>query len=315
MSKAMYDSVGFWLPWYLVGPNDQGNLPYCLTGGGEHYFKDGSSAYSGTFGDNYNVYVNEAGVSLKGSLAKYYLGDNLQTLTRADTAFAIEKMADELCLPIHKANVNRIDFACNFIMKYGPDVYYPYFADCKGYQRFEKPHSVYWENQKMTKLLYNKIAECKSKRVAIPDVMHGQNVLRYEIRLKRRLKTSLKMEAIQACTLSDEQFYLKMVDRYIEEYEAITKVHTLHPNYNDMSSPKDYWTFKAVQKIFEDGGPQKALEEVERMRAMEAFSSPEYYSRLKREIKERCQSPKFTTSSEFTDELDKKVRRIGMYSR
>ncbi|MDZ7936354.1 MAG: phage/plasmid replication protein [Emticicia sp.] len=57
---------------------------------------------------------------MKGSLSKWFLGDNIQTLTRGDMKRATEKLSDTLHLPMSKAKVGRIDLAKNLLMKFKP---------------------------------------------------------------------------------------------------------------------------------------------------------------------------------------------------
>src|SRR5690625_930228 len=68
--------------------------------------------YSGSL-NNLRVYVSERGVSIQGSLSKYHLSDNMQTLRRQDTEQAIQRLSDDLHLPIKEAQVSRVDFAHN----------------------------------------------------------------------------------------------------------------------------------------------------------------------------------------------------------
>jgi hypothetical protein len=82
-----------------------------------------------------------------------------------------------------------------------------------------------------------------------------------------------------------------------------------------MKSPKDFWQQVQADWIKRTGGELAALERVEQIRRHDAFKNPEYYSRLKREIKQLCQAPDLTTDSMLVHELDKKVRRVKAYYR
>ena len=142
--------------------------------------------YSGRLKNLY-VSVSEKGLFISGSLAKYYLSDNMQTLRRQDAEQAIQSLSDSLHLPIVEAQVSRIDFADNFIMQYEPEVYYPYLGESRHLKRYIQPESLYYKNGSRTMLFYDKPAEAKSKGYKIPDVWTSKNVLRYEIRYRRRL--------------------------------------------------------------------------------------------------------------------------------
>jgi hypothetical protein len=281
---AMYDTIHLWLSADQVSSTDVNRALERLTGLTEHKKEDGRVYISGGLANTYKVNISEQGVSLKGSLAKYFLPDNLHTLTRSDSARAIEKMIDELCLPIDRAKVTRIDFAQNFLMRYEPEAYYPYLGESQYYKRLSQPKAVYWSNGNRTKLVYNKVAEAKAKGFELPDVWIGQNVLRYEMRYTGRLTKQLQQYEITASTLPKEKFYMAMVERLIREYESIHKLNKINLNLADMNSPKDFFKLMALMQIRQIG-QQKAMELVEDMKARGAFDKPEYYSRLKREIR------------------------------
>ena len=66
-----------------------------------HTFSDGE-AITGTLG-NLKVSLNAYQVKVRdGSLCKWFLGDNFQTMGRKDTMRAIEKLSDTLHLPMER---------------------------------------------------------------------------------------------------------------------------------------------------------------------------------------------------------------------
>jgi hypothetical protein len=302
----MYDTINLWLPNDNASSFDLEKTLQSLSGITEHTKNDGQVYFSG-FLKNYKVNISGQGISLKGSLAKYFLPDNFHTLTRSDSARAFEMMADELLLPISQAKINRIDFAQNFLMDFEPEAYYSFLGDCQYYQRQPLSQSLYYSNTLRQKLFYNKIAEGKAKGLSLPDVWNGQNVLRYEMRFTSRLPKQFNQSEITANSLTDEKFYMAIFDKWLAEYEAINKLHSINFNLSNMNSPKDFWrqiNLMAVNMI----GQDKIMQEIENLRHQKAFDKPEYYSRLKKEIKELCKDAKMTTSSDLVAELDKKIR-------
>lgn len=310
----MYDTINLWLPIDNESSFDISKTMQHLSCVTEHQKDDGKVYVSGILGSNYKVNISEQGLSLKGSLAKYFLSDNFNTLTRSDSARAIEKMSDELHLPIDQSKVRRIDFSQNFLMDYKPEAYYNYLGECQHYNRLPQAKSLYYSNGLRQKLFYNKIAEGKAKGQNLPDVWNGQNVLRYEIRFKSRLPKQFKLPEVNACTLSDEKFYMNLYDKWQAEYDEIHKLNSINFNLSDMNSPKDFWkqiNLMAVNTI----GQDKIMQEIENLRNQKAFAKPEYYSRLKREIRELCKTPDLTTSSDLVAELDKKIKASKRYYR
>lgn len=310
----MYDTINLWLSSELTGSISLTDYaPQFLDRVTPHQSEDGQPYINGYL-DNYKVSVSGKGISLKGSLAKYFLPDNFHTLTRSDSARAIEKMADELHLPMHQAKVSRIDFAQNFLMDYEPEAYYNYLGECLHYNRQPLDKSLYYRNGLRQKLFYNKIAEGKKKKMSLPDVWHGQNVLRYELRFMSRLPDQFNLPKITASTLSNEKFYMGLVSRWIAEYEQINKLNLINFNLSDMNSPKDFFKQLALSKI-NDIGQSNVMQLVEDLRARKAFDKPEYYSRLKKEIRQLCKTPDLTTSSDMVAELDKKISAAKRYYR
>jgi hypothetical protein len=310
---AMYDTIKLWLPIDKAGGFDVSKILQHLSGITEHYKDDGQVYFSGHL-KNCKVSLSGQGLSFKGSLAKYYLPDNFHTLTRSDSTRAFEMMADELCLPIQKAIVGRIDFAQNFLMDFEPEAYYPFLGECQYYKRLPQDKSLYFTNGLRQKVFYNKIAEGRSKGIILPDVWNGQNVLRYEMRFTSRLSKQFNQAEITASSLSDEKFYMAVFDKWQAEYEAINKLHSINFNLSDMNSPKDFWkqlSLMAVNMI----GQDKIMQEVENLRHQKAFDKPEYYSRLKNEIRVLCKAPEMTASSDLVAELDKKIKASKRYYR
>jgi hypothetical protein len=301
----MFDTINLWLPIDDAGIHNFDKSIKSLNQINECINDDGQVSIHGNL-NNYKVKLSGKGVSLKGSLAKYYLPDNFHTLTRSDTARAIEKLSDEINLPIHLAKVSRIDFAQNLIMNYEPQAYYSFLGECQYYKRQKWENSLYYKNENRTKLFYNKIKEGKSKGLKLPDVWNGQNVLRYEMRFTKRIKKQFNQLEINASNLSDEKFYMKIFDKWMDEYTAINKINNLKFDLSKMKSPKDYLNNLLLRQILIDG-QDKIMQEIEDLRHLKTFEKPEYYSRLKKQIKQLCKS-QLTTSSELIFELDKKIK-------
>ena len=269
--------------------------------------------YSGRLKNLY-VSVSEKGLFISGSLAKYYLSDNMQTLRRQDTEQAIQNLSDDLHLPIDEAQVSRIDFAHNFIMQYEPEVYYPYLGESQYFKRYIQPESLYYKNGSRTKLFYDKPAEAKSKGYKIPEVWTLKNVLRYEIRYRRRLNKQLKEPEIKAGTLYEEKFYIKLINRYVSDFKSIHKHSEINLDTENMSTPKDFWDQMALLMI-DRIGQNGAVDLVEELRAKDVLDKPEYYSRLKKQIRDKSKKFSASDSTPLIEELESKVSALKRYYR
>lgn len=309
----MYDTLSLYLKQERAGNSDLlAQTPVYLENITELQ-KAGLIHYSGYL-KNLKIYVSDRGVSVKGSLAKYYLDDNLQTLRRKDTEQAINKLSDELHLSMQKADVSRVDFAHNFIMNYEPETYYRYLGESQYFKRYLQPKSLYYKNSNRTKLFYDKRSEAKHKAVNIPEIMRGRHVLRYEIRYSQRLGKQFNEPEVTAGILSEEPFYIKLVKRYVDDYKSIHKNPEIKLNTDKMETPKDFWRQIALMKI-DEIGINRMMDIIDEWRAKDVFSNPAYYSRLKKEIRDYSKEYEANDSGKLIEELDSKVSALQRYYR
>lgn len=301
----MYDTIRLSLQVNGLNGIDCSRIMQSLSNITEHSKDDGQVYFSGKL-KNLNISFSDNGIYLNGSLAKYYLPDNFHTLTRSDSKRALEQLSDELHLPIKESRIKRIDFSQNFLMNHKPESYYKHLGECVNYNRLTQARSLYYSNSLRTKLFYNKVAEAKHSRIEIPKVWLNQNVLRYELRFKERLSNQFNLSEVKAQNLYDEKFYMSLFDRWHSEYQSINKINLINFNLSDMNSPKDFWKQLELYAIHAIG-QDKIMQEIEHLRASRKFDKPEYYSRLKKDIKKLCSLPRHTESSELIDELDKKI--------
>jgi len=309
----MFDSIKFYLRQESARDTDLlSEIPVYLENVTAHE-KGNELYYSGAL-NNLRVYVSERGVSIQGSLSKYHLSDNMQTLRRQDTEQAIQRLSDDLHLPIKEAQVSRVDFAHNFIMKHEPEVYYPYLGESQSLKRYIQPNSLYYSNKSRSLLFYNKSAEAKSKGHEIPEVWTDKHVLRYEIRYRRRLHKQLKVPEVRARSLYEEKFYIKLTDRCVSDFKSIHKNAEINLDTENMRTPKDFWDQMALMKIKEIG-QNRAVDLVEEMRAMQVYDKPEYYSRLKKEIRDKSKKFQASDSTPLIQELEGKISALKRYYR
>lgn len=265
---------------------------------------------------NFRISISGHTCKLHGSIAKYFLNDNLNILTRGDTKRAFEKISDELGLPVCKAKLARFDIAYNFIMDNPAEQYYSHLGYSQNYQRLVQPRSLYYTNSFRTKLFYNKAVELKKRRVEVPPSMLINNLLRYELRYTRGLHKQLKVEEVTPEIITDESFYINIIDRWVSEYMNIEKLNNQILNLWDMKNPKPNDFFNQfLASSFQNMGLDNALELVETLRNHNTFEKTEYYSRLKKKIREIYNSSVVSVQSDLIDELTKKVNYVRKYYR
>lgn len=307
----MYDTTKFWLPMEKIDSSDLNRILSQLPDYTEHSKSDGQTYFSGHFRGNYRVKVNENGVSLEGSLAKFYLSNNFESLTRLETERAIEKMGDELQLPINKAIVNRIDIVPrNIITEFKPKIYYPLFGESPFFKRFTQENSLSYQNSLKIKTIYDKIAETKRKRQSnIPLEWQNKNVLRYELRFIKRLSNQFNRPQILTSTLYEEKFYMDLLDKWFNEYTAIKKKKMHNLKIENLKSPKkliDYLSYLGIESM----GKENVFHLIEMMKEKGSMSNKEAYSRAKSMVRSLNNNPDFTEQSDLIEELDRKIKEV-----
>lgn len=311
--NAMYCTINQFLPVDMIGGSVWDCLPY-LTNLSENYRQDTGKTYvTGTAG-NLRAGVSEHGVSITGSLAKFHLGTNLHTLTRSDTKQAFEHLADTLHLPIQKAKVTRIDVGQNIMTDYKPELYYPYFGQSPCYTRLTQPKSISYQNSYRSKKAYNKIAESKKNRVAIPDVYADKHLMRFEVSYTARLAKQFNQALITPDTLTDERFYMAMYDRWYNEYESINKVGLTLMDTSKINTPKDY-TDQVLRLVVQEKGLEAFLHHIEIMKEQKVFKHKKYYTDLRNIFKNMVKAQSMAEQPELIQELNKKVEKAKRYYR
>jgi len=302
----MYDNLDFKLNINEVkGIDFLSETPLYFDVSGEHCF-NGANVITGNL-NSFRISVSEIGVNLKdGSLCKYFLGDNFQTLGRGDTKMAIEKLSDTLHLPLQKATVTRIDIAQNYIVRHPTSVYFNHLGNSIYNKRLEQPDGLYYYNSKGLLVFYDKVKEQRAKGQPIPELFSNRNTLRYEMRYKARLKDSFKVDRVTAEMLYNETFYRNIIDQWHKAYKDIQKINDVSLNFEAMKTKKDLYVMGLVSLIDQQGGEIAIKQQIN-----EAFKKGSLSRKQKFDlfiaISEASKATFATIQSDVIQELDKKI--------
>lgn len=303
----MYDSVNLRLTRSEYnGVDFLSEIPCYIADVSEHHFKNGV-VFVGSLG-NLKVSCSEYQIKVKdGSLCKWYLGDNMQTMGRKDTKGAVEKLADLLHLPMSKAQVTRLDIAQNFVMKHPPSVYMNHLGMLKGAARLEEPNTLYYRKQDYGLCFYNKVKEQKAKKEQVPELYEGRNVLRYEQRYTGRLAKHLEVPEVRASMLYDEAFYIDLLNRWRDDYKAIQKINDIQLNFECMRNRKDLYKMGILSLIERVGGANVIEEQITEAQQQGKLSNKQAFD-LRRAVEDACAvKDGVVVENEAIAELSKKV--------
>lgn len=191
--------------------------------------------FDGGFGyvDGLRVSVTENTVNIKGSLSKYFYGDNIMTLTLAHTKEAIKRLGKELNLPIDKADVMEVEIAENFEVDNPPELYISKMKSLgTSHPNRWESGTTYFPIIKGSMLrLYNKGKESRQrgkhrhKRESCP-LPEGEkkNLLRYEMQFGRTKIRQVFGRRLKACDLYNKQIFWQFIAEWFGAYEDIGKI-------------------------------------------------------------------------------------------
>tara|TARA_R110000822_G_scaffold192686_1_gene331355 strand:- start:82 stop:1008 length:927 start_codon:yes stop_codon:yes gene_type:complete len=273
----------------------------------EHYNVKNDSSYVQGDLRNMKVTLNEASISVKGSLCKYFYGNNIDTLNLTNTREALNQISADLSIDIHKASVSRIDFSTNIVTDFTPTIYYPYLGQLSRFERYEQPNSIYYNQQAKRLLFYDKIEEAKNKGMTIPKQHIGDNLLRYELVLNKGISRYLKYNGLYVQDLGSEELYRQLLHLWYSYYQQIQK-HSkkLNPMEDKIINPS---TFKnEMYNALVRKNPDEFYKMVAELKAKKKFKHPEYYSRINAEIRKIQKTQ--VVDNELMDELNKKIEGI-----
>jgi hypothetical protein len=236
------------------------------------------------------------------------LQDNFQTLNKSDVKQAIQKLSDALSLPMEQAKVFRIDVADNFVMQNDFKAYLQHLGTLNHYSRFEQARGLYYSNSNKQIIFYDKVAETKAKGLDVPEMYLNRNILRYELRFKKRLTKTFSKNEIVASDLHQEQFFNNIVKTWFNTYKQINKVNDIKLNYDMVKTVKEFQKQATLHYILERGGELKTLDEINQAKLLGQLTRKQAFD-LKQQIKTLCKDKLLTGQSSLINELDAKIKQ------
>lgn len=314
----MYDSINFWLDRSEAFNFD--DVANKLDSARETTDRTTGETWAVGNLSNLRATVSMAGVSIKGSLAKFYFPNNTYTLNRHQVKEAVEMLSDNLSLPMQKARITRLDVSTNFIMKRPTPQYFEMLGDCRYYNRVQATgNTLYYHLRgmdcKRSMCFYDKAREMIKNKESLPDVYAGANLLRYESRWCTRLPQQFKEPHVLGVSLYDGKFYRKVIKYWADNYFSIQKKKRFKQNImNEIKTVKDavdYIAAFAIGRL-----PADELQQIlEDLKVNQVFGNRIYYSRLKQHLKKLANNSKIMEANELVKELDLEVKNILAYMR
>lgn len=250
--------------------------------------------------DNYRVTILQEKIFFNGSLPKLYLGSNVGDLTKDKIPQALKYLKKRTKMPIQFADVIRIDFAVNVILKDRYKMYLPYFGETHGYTKGRDQfggvkYGKIGANQKIEIAIYDKLAELAANDREVykiaKDVLkvNGEKcIMRIEMRIKKSVRKTLlpNSSRFTLVHLLSTKVNQKLIRLWNQHYEAIDKKMNIRLP-SEISGLKELKDLLAAKQIESEGLDQVMLD-IEEMAKKGKWSSKKK-SIIKKEIKKLSQ--------------------------
>lgn len=310
----MYDNLHIWADRVIVGdgfPTIANRLEHVTE---TTEIETGETKISG-FLDGLKVAVNGGGLSVIGSLCKYFHGTNIYTLRCKSTQKAIEQLSEALGFNIANAKVTYLEFGTSFIMSNPVTEYFKrlgYMSNMLRNMHESLTYSTRGVQDNKSFTFYDKERELRKRREPLPDGFAGLNILRYEMRFRHRLPHQLGWSEVNVGTLYDSDFYTMLVKRYQAEYFAISKQQRLQPKAMEhIKNPSD--AFKVlVASLISQTNQNQIADFLDDIRAAQVLNRTELH-RLKTKIQKVSEFAGYTEHDDLISELNDAILNVGVY--
>lgn len=265
---------------------------------------------------NLIVSVTDARVLIQGSLSKYLHGNNIQPMTRADAAAALQMLSDTLHLPLERAKITRLDFGACLKMEYPTSLYFRHLGALPYCHRLEQPHGLEYRRVGIDVAMYDKQQEMRASGETVPAAYAGMNVLRYEKRFEARLGRCFNVQAVTGAMLCSEQFYLGVLNDWQLTYSQIGKINDIVENDRIMINNVRDLNTAGVLRLIDDAGGQVAYLKLLKERQDRGELDKAQAFKLRQAVIRACEvratagGRALTMPSDAIKELDSKVAEV-----
>jgi hypothetical protein len=265
-----------------------------------HIQRTGEVIMTGRCGGLY-VKTSGSGITVNGSLSRYWLGSNFMAPTFNDCREALHRLEEELGSSLAAMPVYRIDVSATLNLKHPCLRYLKMFGNLPRYKRLERNGGLLYKTKRRELDFYDKKAEARRRKEAGPPCFNGRNALRYELRYRNQLKEQLG-EKVTAQRLIEPDFYREIVRRWEQAYHAVHKQARTVIAQMDTASPKRFGASLERLAVEHLGGEVAVLEEL-RIRRDAGEIDRLIYSRLQTRVARLCRTDAGGTE-ELIEELD-----------
>ena len=310
----MYDKINFWMPRYRDTPDIS---RYLDNGKIQADIRTGETCLYGSVG-GLKISSYLGGISIIGSLPKFYYPNNIYPLDRNSTAQAIEKLSDTLHLNVREARVTGLEFGKVFILEHPIKDYLTRLGDMPRHIRCPSDAGTLYytlraSNPDRVISFYDKKADAIAKGMILPPGFENTNLLKYEIRYRRHLCRQLRVPEMVGATLYAAGFYGQMAGRYKSIYFSIHKMkQERNSDIGGIKTVTDAYNV-FVGRLISQGGQAQISAFMEELKEARVFEDNKNYSRLKKKMFSCHEKAGTPVPDALVNELDDEVKNAVAY--
>ena len=196
---------------------------------GRHHYKNGSSTTY--YYKNYSFTLTDKKLSARGSLSKFYYGNNVQNLNFNQVQQTLAEFESLFEIPFDDAKVKRIDMAYNMVVDRPINQYFDLMTTPENYKlRYFEDETKYFESAKNKICFYDKVEQLRKKDRDNYLNYKNSNVLKYEVSLTKNIAKNLGLYEFTFKDLYNPEVYQLLLNIWHQSYFKIPKLTRMLPS-------------------------------------------------------------------------------------
>jgi len=279
---------------------------------GEYFDKNtGLISYTGKL-NNFKIWENSGRITINGSLAKFYMGNNVEFMTRKKVKEAFEKLEDLSGLKVNNGYIRRFDFGNCLVLNQPVREYLGFLGYCPYFNKTSYSNgNLLYANDRRALSFYDKTLEMKKNKNDLPEGFGNRYLLKYELRYLKRITEQFKYK-LKVIDLIGNDFYIWLIKTWQKEYFRIKRNHRFKMNLKNLNT-KDFTNQFALFGFVEYGGKEAVLQMLEIERQSENIDRFQF-KRLKDKLEAITSNKQYIEPNDCIKELDEKISDVEKYS-
>lgn len=185
--------------------------------------------------------VFRSGLSISGSLPKFHFGENYTVLKSHHLKKVFKQLSTVFNVDLGPARITQIDFGVNLICHNTVTDYFKYLGRSPYYKsRNINNTTLTYSNSFRYKHLYDKVREMKASNEDIPKIIQGKNILRFEIKYRKKCSKYFDIDNLTVADICSYSFLQQLKAQIETEFNSIKRVKVPSFRKEIIATPSDF---------------------------------------------------------------------------